>query len=195
MLATVPIGIPRARMYVHQVGVVVVLSIVLLTVMLFFPSVTGLHWTVVALEVLMGFMLTYPDDRVVPASMEHTRERLGVLILIVIGESVVSAYNERKSRGTVDEATFAHALSFIFVFMLSFLFFHTQPTPNNDDLRRSRIHAAVLMLAFKVLSVTLLSLVAANEMFVIIVSIVYSIFHKRLAQYMKHPAGNDSTGE
>lgn len=114
-------------------------------------------------EVLSSSLLA--GQRLVPVNIEHTKDRLGALELIMLGETALSVtitYREVVDREDIEHIAKTQyylvlIFSFLLIFMFTLLLFHMQPAPNDHAIRRSRWHGVGLMIAHKVLGLALLA--------------------------------------
>ena len=169
MVAQIARCIPRARYFcavlagltgVTMVGLLVAVS----------PSskkwkVMGL-WMAALIELLgeLFLVVILEGPRLVPINIEQSKERLGALELIMLGETALSVtitYRELDQEDIVGQTKNRYywvlGLSFLLIFMFCLLYFHMLPEPQNHALRRSRWHGTLLMLVHKVLGLALLA--------------------------------------
>jgi hypothetical protein len=171
MLAITAFCIPRARYFCGVCASVTAVAMIGLLVTLWAGQrdetqivVLGL-WMAAAVEFLTEPVMAHflQGRRLVPVNIEHSKERLGALELIMLGETALSVtitYRELKEKSVIeDEGSYywVLGLSFLLIFMFTLLFFHMQPAPSEHAFRRSRIHGGLLLLAHKVLGLALLT--------------------------------------
>ena len=165
----VPIGIqmPRARAFVTAVvGWTLLIVVVLLGVVLeWYSPMTG--WLLASIlhhlsEVVMIYAL--PGRALLPVNIEHTTDRLGVLVLIMLGETVISATLTYRSYVVEDEAmeegsSYSMLLfsAFALIFVFSLLYFGVQPPEHFNALRRSREFGTLAVNTVKLLGLLLLT--------------------------------------
>lgn len=128
--------------------------------------VTLIIWTVAAVvdfgtEMIM--MLSLTKARVVPMNIDHTKDRLGILVLVMMGETVISAtilYRDHVESGidakTNEELYQVLVVSFLLVFISTLLYFHIQPNSEDHAFRRSRFLGWLCYVLSKVLCGTFL---------------------------------------
>mmetsp|Transcript_33787 Transcript_33787/g.73221 ORF Transcript_33787/g.73221 Transcript_33787/m.73221 type:complete len:369 (-) Transcript_33787:1364-2470(-) len=176
MLTSIAYCIPRARHFCKALAFVALLAIAGLGVPILFDgddtmTEVGL-WMGAGVEslaeVLMVNMLR--GERLVPINIDQTKERLGALVLVMLGETVLSVtitYRELKEEHREEEEDgesqqhnsyyyWVLGLSFLLIFMFTLLFFHMQPDPAEHAFRRSRTYVTLCLLAHKVLGLALL---------------------------------------
>jgi low temperature requirement protein LtrA len=126
--------------------------------------VTGL-WVAAGVKFLGELILVSFVERrhLVPVNIEHSKERLGALELIMMGETVLSVtltYRELDRDDIIHDALnsfyWVLGLSYMLIFMFTLLFFHLQPAPEEHAFRRSAWHGTLLLLAHKLLGLALL---------------------------------------
>jgi hypothetical protein len=168
MLANIAICLPRARYFSNILAALTVVAMVGLCFACWggeTVAVTGL-WVAATVEFVGELILISFVDRrlLVPVNIERSKERLGALELIMMGETVLSvtlAYRELARDDIVHGAQNSYywvlGLSYMLMFMFTLLFFHLQPAPNEHAFRRSAWHGALLLLAHKLLGLALLA--------------------------------------
>jgi low temperature requirement protein LtrA len=197
MLATVSYNINRARYFCGVLAIVTGLAMVGFSVALVAREDnesmvrTGL-WIAAFIESSTElFMIGLIDmNRLIPINIEQSKERLGALELIVLGEtvsSVTNTYRELRSKervATTEEAMYYWllGLSFLLIFMFTLLYFHMQPAPDGHAFRRSRLHGTILFVAHKVLGLALLTVGVSVKLVVrsVVVNEEMSPFASRL---------------
>ncbi|KAL7577318.1 hypothetical protein ACA910_002056 [Epithemia clementina (nom. ined.)] len=102
-------------------------------------------------------------ERLVPVNIDHSKDRIGVLILVMMGETVISAtmsyrsYVEHGIDAATNQALYqVLVFSFLLVFMFTLLYFHIQPHPDDHAFRRSRLTGWLAFVLSKILGLTLL---------------------------------------
>jgi low temperature requirement protein LtrA len=175
MFGQIIVTVPRARAFGLAFGSIVLLSTILFLLSAIYPNsfAPSGWWLVVLLEFNMEPILTLslPGQKLVPVNIEHTKERLGVIILIMLGETVISStisYRELMKEKTENEKDEEEdpgrnyyvilALCFLLIFMFTQYYFHLQPDPSDHAIRRSRTHGLLLMSAYRLLGLALLSM-------------------------------------
>lgn len=172
MLANTAHCLPRARYFCAILAALTAVAMIGLLLAFYGKGdrvvLAGL-WVAALVEFLGEVILSNLVDgrRLIPVNIEHSKDRLGSLELIMLGETALSVtitYRELVSR---DEGTILHdaenryfwvlGLSFLLIFMFTLLLFHMQPAPHDHAIRRSRFHGVGLILAHKVLGLALLS--------------------------------------
>jgi len=125
-------------------------------------------------------------NRLVPVNIEHSKERLGALELIMLGETVLSVtltYRELSPETSDDTPYYlVLGLAFLLVYMFTLLLFHVQPEPRDHAFRRSRIHGLFLIMAHKVLGLALLAVGVSIKLVVhaVVLDEPMSLFGSRL---------------
>jgi low temperature requirement protein LtrA len=104
-------------------------------------------------------------------NIEHSKERLGVLVLVMLGETVITstitykAYAEEADEGEDGTEYYTvMTLSFVLTFMYILLFFNQQPAAKDHALRRSKLAGVSLMILNKVLGLSLLTIGACMKL-------------------------------
>lgn len=170
MLAQIAHFIPRARFFCGALASLIGFAMVGLLVAASTSSdkyaKSGL-WMAALIE-LFGeslFIFVLRGPRLVPVNIEHTKERLGALELIMLGETALSVtitYRELDQEGIIGNAKTRYywvlVLSFLLIFMFCLLYFHLEPKPQNHAIRRSRMHGILLMILHKLLGLALLTM-------------------------------------
>ena len=114
-------------------------------------------------------------QKLVPVNIEQSKERLGALELIMLGETVLSVtltYRELQQQQHDDDSDEEQAvlveastslyywvlgLSFLLIFMFVLMYFHVQPAPSEHAFRRSRFRGTTLLIVLKALALALLT--------------------------------------
>ena len=187
MCMTFPIynQIPRTQQFIKLLEGWVLVSTACFVGSYFFPESTVYFWIgafIVDNSIEWGLSYFLPGDKLVPVNIEHSKDRLGVLVLIMLGETVISATityreflvemkeeeedeeeneEEEEDVESSSEQTSYYVvlcLSFLLIFMVALVFFNVSPPPKHHAFRRSRTHGVILILLNKILGLTLLSL-------------------------------------
>jgi low temperature requirement protein LtrA len=175
MLGQLIVALPRARAFGIAFGSIVLLSTILFLLSAIYPdSFAPIGWWLVVLlefNIEPIFALSLPGRKLVPVNIEHCKDRLGVIILIMLGETVISStisYRELMKEKRGDEKDEEEqqggnyyvvlALCFLLIFMFTLYYFHHQPDPDDHAFRRSCTHGRLLMSAHKLLGLALLSM-------------------------------------
>jgi low temperature requirement protein LtrA len=171
MLANIAYCIARARYFCKVLAGICLVTIVGLSLPILFngnefATKFGL-WMAAGVETLAEIVLSQVlvGRRLVPINIDHTKERLGALVLVMLGETVLSVtitYRELKQeqQGEAHHHSnyyWALGLSFLLMFMFTLLFFHMQPSPAEHAFHRSRMHGTLTFVAHKILGLALLS--------------------------------------
>eukprot|EP01006_Ploeotia_vitrea_P026773 TRINITY_DN59720_c0_g1_i1.p2 TRINITY_DN59720_c0_g1~~TRINITY_DN59720_c0_g1_i1.p2 ORF type:complete len:297 (+),score=132.57 TRINITY_DN59720_c0_g1_i1:590-1480(+) len=140
------------------------------TLLLFFASIfvesvgaVQVLWTLsCVVHLLMPCRIAFgmaPRDSI-PLNIGHFSERLGCGVLVMLGESVVSATLKYNSLHHTARSRYYAGLFFVFllVFGLCLMFFHVRPPHHLHALRRSRLHAVSCMTMYEVLSACVLAI-------------------------------------
>ena len=175
MFAAAAYCIPRARQTVVWFTAFASVSCTALLVALI-PGWTAIGlWAATILEtflegmVALGLIKTglLEMRQFIPINIEQTKDRMGALMLIMLGETVLSItiiYNEMKEKGEIfeDEESWSYyillALVFLSIFMFALLYFNVQPTPSEHAYRRSVLHSAGITLVYKLQGLSFLSI-------------------------------------
>jgi low temperature requirement protein LtrA len=164
----VPIGfqIPRARAFCTVLSSVVTIAVLCFVVAAIFPDWALIAWGLAALlHHFMELWLPYflPGDKLIPTNMEHTKDRLGVIVLVMLGEAVISSTITVKgfaADSSIQDKKYyvVLALAFLLVFMFMLLYFNMQPAPKDHALRRSNMIGSIHFVLNKTLGLSLLSI-------------------------------------
>jgi low temperature requirement protein LtrA len=153
------ISIPRARVFCVTFAKIVALEMILLTSVIVFPTHSILFlWMAALLELSFEFLLSFNVNRedLVPINIDHINDRCGVLLLVMLGETVISATIEyRRVTSSANILNFATEYYWVLfwalflVFFYSHLFFAIIPPPEFHAARRSRILGCALAVTHK----------------------------------------------
>lgn len=170
MLASISLCIPRARYMAGLLAGIICLAMLGLSLPVIWPDNTTVArvglWFTALLEFCaeMGMIYSLPGNRLVPVNIDQSKERLGALVLVMLGETVLSVtitYRELKQEQEGEQHDSYYywvlGLSFLLIFMFTLLFFHMQPPPHEHAFRRSRTHGTLALVAHKVLGLALLT--------------------------------------
>jgi len=169
MLASVAFHIPRARYSCAFLAIITSVTMVALLVALVTGSETvataGL-WIAALFEVFTEWLLVCTTDirRFTPVNIEQTKDRMGALVLIMLGETALSVtltYREMDKNDIVGDRKSRYylvlGLAFLLIFMVCLLYFHMSPEPANHAIRRSKYRATAWLQSHKILGVALLA--------------------------------------
>jgi len=119
----------------------------------------------------VGMVSSLKGEKLIKINIDHTNERLGVLVLIMLGETVITSTITYKSYATEAEEEMdateyytVMTLSFLLMFMYILLFFNQQPAPKDHGMRRSLFSGICLMLLNKLLGLVLLTIGACMKL-------------------------------
>lgn len=165
MLIPVAYCIPRSREMVQFLLLHSSVVIIVMLITVWRSDWALWTWTVVAvwdffLEEMISSLL--PGRKLVPINIEHTMDRLGALVLVMLGETVISAtmtYREYAADATMDESRQFYvllALAFLLIFMFTLLYFNVQPPARDHAFRRTRRAGTLSFVLNKTLGLTLL---------------------------------------
>jgi len=179
MLVNIYVFIPRARQFCTLLVLSIVLVISMFLVASIRPELAPICWWIaVAIELSLEFagILVLKGNALIPLNVEHTRDRFGCIVLVMLGETVVSAtilYREMRGEETFvarDQGyNIVLSLEFLLVFMFTLMYFHMDPPMADHAIRRSRIHGAVLIFFTRLLGLALLAVGVSVKMFVVAV--------------------------
>lgn len=162
----VPIGVdlPRTRPFVgywlgYTLGTMVCHAYVVCR-----PESALVAWSLAAVldwTSELGSLCALRGNRLIPIDIEHSQERLGVLILVMLGETVISStitYRQAAKEQGEESSTYyvVLALSFLLIFMLTLLYFNVEPPPSYHAFRRSRLTGTLCLVINKLLGMALL---------------------------------------
>lgn len=183
IMAPVPIFIPRAKAYTWALCRNVIFSIVFfgLVAVLGEGSWTVVMWTgaFIADNSLEFFMVrALPGRLMVPINVEHTIDRLGVMVLVMLGETVISStitYREYRHKEHLDDKDdeapaipqqyyVVLFLAFLLIYMFCLIYFNMQPPRHFQGLRRNRWAGSLVMISNKLLGCTLLAMGATIKL-------------------------------
>jgi low temperature requirement protein LtrA len=169
MLANTAYCLPRARYFCGVLAILIGFAMIGLGVACWGGermALTGLLIAAIIESFGEAIMSRFIDGhRLVPVNIEHTKDRLGALELVMLGETALSVtltYREVVARedivhGTENDYYWVLGLSFLLIFMFTLLLFHMQPAPSEHAFRRSRYHGVGVFLAHKILGLCLLA--------------------------------------
>jgi low temperature requirement protein LtrA len=165
MLLPILVQMPRARDHVMALGSVAAVTLLCFVVPIFQPAWAEAAWAVTAaLDWSTEFILSkaLPGPKLLPVNIEHSKDRLGVLVLVMLGETVISStisYREEVSAVDAEEQNQYYTvlvLAFLLIFMFCLIFFNMQPPVQHHAFRRSRLAGCTLLLLNKALGLALL---------------------------------------
>lgn len=178
MLVPIYIHIPRAQAFCRSLATIICAEIAILLAALFFGHDTNAtFWLSMVVTVGLGleFILCFSlkPGEMVPDNIEHAKDRLGVLLLVMIGETVISTTIEY--RRLVEEEDFEDTnkaigyywilfSALVLVFSYSLLYFRVSPPPAYHAYRRSRTHGCLLLLIHKLLCGSVLAVGVAVKL-------------------------------
>lgn len=196
MLASIACAIPRARAMCAVIGSLTTFTTILLLVvgiglkdaedksmkLSSSPVLFVCFWAAALLEFCgEAFMMNMLSGRrMIPVNIDQTKERLGAMELVMLGESVLSVciiYREFQAKRELEEGVggedkavirfyYVLGFSFLLIFMFLLLYFHMQPSPTDHAFRRSRFHGTALLILHKVLGLTYLAVGTATKLIV-----------------------------
>lgn len=170
MLASIAHCLPRARYFCAALGSLTSVTAAILLVSVSAPLETvqvGALWAAALLELLAEVLMLscLSGARLIPINIEQSKERLGALELIMLGETALSvtiSYREMDpqeiERVTKIRYYWVLGLCFLLIFMFCLLYFHMQPPPADHAFRRSRFHGTLLLVLHKILGLALLAM-------------------------------------
>jgi low temperature requirement protein LtrA len=173
MLAYIAISIPRARYSCCLIAILMVIPVVSLTIIVLFSGGERLSFGLLTLtagaelfgEVCLTFFVNTQAS--IPINIEHTKDRLGTLQLVMLGEtasSVVLTYRELLGqledvgKSTEKQYYWILLLSFLLIFMFTLLFYHMLPHQDDHPFRRGKHYYGLGLVLHKSLSLSFLSL-------------------------------------
>jgi hypothetical protein len=172
MLVLIALTLPRARYFCA------ILCWIILPTMLAFAyggimgSVAGLVIAAVIEFFAEVVFANFIDMRkFVPVNIDQSKERLGALGLIMLGETVVSVTQTYREFVVSDELRrdiveqniiqtqyyMLLVFSLLLIFMITLLIFHVTPEAHEHAIRRSKMHGVLLLLCHKILGLPLLA--------------------------------------
>jgi low temperature requirement protein LtrA len=177
MLFSIHLCIPRARVFCKKLGTVTLLEAIVLTL----ATCVGhdqqaltyfLFSAAICIELSSEFFLSYTMKReeLVPLNIEHFKDRLGILLLVMLGETVISTtIEDRRLAGAEEiqeyrEYYWVLFWALVLVFFYTLLYFAMSPPPAFHALRRSRLHGSTLMLFHKCMCGSVLAVGAAVKL-------------------------------
>lgn len=174
VLAAVYQHIERARAFSVIVGIGLVLNAAILAVGILFPQCSVVCIILVAiLESLLVYVQSplLSRSQLVPINIEHTKDRLGCLVLVMLGETVVAGTIQYRlvashAVASIPRYYWTLGLSFLLIFAFTLLFFHMQPAPQDTGFHRSRIRGILLFGTHKNLGMALLAVGVSERLMV-----------------------------
>jgi low temperature requirement protein LtrA len=168
------ISIPRARVFCAEFAKIIVLEIALLISAIVFPTHSiSLLWMAVLVELSLEITLSFNVKRedLIPINIDHINDRCGVLLLVMLGETVISAtidYRQVVSSANIlkfaTEYYWVLFWALFLVFFYSLLFFAIIPPPEFHAARRSRILGCMLAVTHKLTCTSALAVGACVKM-------------------------------
>jgi low temperature requirement protein LtrA len=167
MTSSVYISIPRARKFCRVFAGNLVIQLIILTLVIFFndhavPLLSLSALIELFLESILSILMK--REETIPINIEHSKDRFGILLLVMLGETVISATIEHRriveSAETLDFAVEYYWVLFwalVLVFFYTLLFFAITPPPAYHAFRRSRAHGVSLMVVHKLLCASVLA--------------------------------------
>ena len=161
--------VERARAFCVNFGVLVVVSTLVLSIAAVAPSQQNLAvpalYAVAVLETVGPYIMSrfLTPRQAIPINIDHTTDRLGCLVLVMLAETVVSAtifYRNLYISSTTSVDLLRYywtlGLSFLLIFSFTLLYFHVQPESNDSGYHRSRYRGMFLFLVHSLLGAALL---------------------------------------
>ena len=157
----------RCGVMVRTMAEYILINMVLYGVLVAFPSAAWCIMPILALLELLGelTLTALPRSAVVPINIEHSKDRLGVSCLVMIGETIISItmeYREHMEAGGLSDRVETPyytllALAFLLVFMFTLLYFNMQPPPALHAFRRSLPSGWSVLVLHKLMGLSLLA--------------------------------------
>jgi low temperature requirement protein LtrA len=176
VIVSIHLYIPRARAFCKKVGTVTLLEAIVLTLVTFVgqdqQALTHfLLWTGILIELSMeSYLCTLTREELVPINIEHTKDRLGVLLLVMLGETIISTTIEYRHLAEAEEIQdygdyyWVLFWALVLVFFYTLLYFAMAPLPAFHAFRRSRFHGCTLMIFHKCMCGSVLAVGAAVKL-------------------------------
>jgi low temperature requirement protein LtrA len=177
MLFSIHLCIPRAQTFSKKMGSVILLEAIVLTLVTLIGNdqqalTHFLFWVANCIGLSSELYLSHAMTReeLVPINIEHTKDRLGVLLLVMLGETVISTTIEYR---TLTEAEEIHEYrgyywvlfwALVLVFFYTLLYFAMSPPPAFHAIRRSKLHGSALFLFHKFMCGSVLAVGAAVKL-------------------------------
>lgn len=144
-----------------------IVGMAILVVTLFRPDWTHITFPMAGLwdfSIGIAIVSLVPGRKLIPINIEHAKDRMGVLVLVMMGETVISSTityrevaNEHRLDASVQRTYYILlTLTFMLIFAFTLLFFHVEPAPNAHALRRSRFTGLSALMLNTVLGIALL---------------------------------------
>lgn len=155
--------IPRARALCVILAKIVAFTSILFVLTMFAGEnlvyTTVLLWVAVLVEAFLEFIVVYnlSRDELVPVNIEHSKDRLGILLLVMLGETIISTTIEYRRLAEKEEipdyAAYYWVLfwALVLVFFYTLLFFAMTPPPSQHAFRRSKLRGCLLLISHKLL--------------------------------------------
>jgi len=171
-------SLERARYTCCAMGILTLVAMLAFLVVALFgsdvqekPAIMAIFWIAALIEffgeVYMLYIFTV--NRIVPINIEQSKERLGAMEMIFLGETILSVTliyrelmeeeKEEAEDGEFFSISFYWVLgwAFLLIFMFLLLYFHMQPDPDDHAFRRSRIHGSSLLILNKLMGLAFLA--------------------------------------
>ena len=174
MVGSVAYHIQRARVFGLQFIFATFISTAILAIGVWYPStaVTCLYIVAIVETLIVGSIIRFlRKEDMIPINIEHTKDRLGTMVLIMLGETVVSVSIQYRllQKGSIlimERYYWTTGYSFLLIFTFTLLYFHMQPSPSTNGFHRSRLRGLLLLQSHKLLGMTLLSIGVAVRMMI-----------------------------
>jgi hypothetical protein len=160
IILSICLCIPRARAMGILFAQVTTVTMVFYFLTVVFPERAGIFlWIAVLIELFSEFIMAFSLRRadMIPINIEHTKDRMGILLLVMLGETVISAtieYRRLTEEEEIENLSDYYWILFwalVLVFFYTLLFFAMTPPPAFHAFRRSRLHGCTLIVVQKIL--------------------------------------------
>mmetsp|Transcript_3972 Transcript_3972/g.5786 ORF Transcript_3972/g.5786 Transcript_3972/m.5786 type:complete len:456 (-) Transcript_3972:2448-3815(-) len=166
MFGTVYTTLPSTRMFCLVISGIVSTSVLILSIVLYLDDPELLNRALMVLAVTENawslvtvFLNCLPAKALVPLNIDHQADRSGCLVMVILGESVVSCTINFHSL-TEEERTHAYyqamGLSLLVSYLLGMLYFTAKPPRVMHAIRRARYTGVLFVISHCVLANALL---------------------------------------
>jgi hypothetical protein len=170
IIMSIGLCIPRARAMCILFAQITTVTMVFFFLTVVFPERAGIFlWIAVLIELFSEFIMAFSLSRgdLVPINIEHTKDRMGILLLVVLGETVISAtieyrrLTEAEEIGDLSDYYWILFWALVLVFFYTLLFFAMTPPP---AFHASRLHGCALIVVQKMLCGSVLAVGAGVKL-------------------------------
>lgn len=176
MMLPIYAHVPRARAYCMKMCGLLLPEVFILSAVVLAPEEykVTLLWLVAIMGLFLEFALAFMTKKqdLIPINIEHSKDRLGVFLLIMVGETVISSTIEYRNILHEEEIedyrqyywVLLWALVLVFTYVL--IYFAMDPPPAYHAFRRSILHGCSAVLAHKLMCGSVLAVGVAVKLMI-----------------------------